>query len=100
MESTSPKKLKNKLKDYLKIAKKEAIKIKRKSGDKYILVSEEKFNELKSELAALQKRLIGVKEIAQAIKPKKEAKKTVEKTTKKIAKKSSKKAAKANVENH
>jgi PHD/YefM family antitoxin component YafN of YafNO toxin-antitoxin module len=99
MESTNPKKLKNKLKDYFKIARKEAIKIKRKSGDKFILISEEKFNELKSELAALQKRLLGVKEIAQAIKPKKETKKKVEKTAKKMAKKSTKKAPQTNKEN-
>jgi PHD/YefM family antitoxin component YafN of YafNO toxin-antitoxin module len=98
MESTSPKKLKNKLKDYFKIAKKEAIKIKRKSGDKYILVSEEKFNELKSELASLQKRLLGVKEIAEVNKPKKEAKKSVVKTSKKVAKKTTKKIAKASEE--
>jgi PHD/YefM family antitoxin component YafN of YafNO toxin-antitoxin module len=58
MENTTPKKLRAKLKDYLDLAKKEIIRIKRRSGQHYILVSEEKFNELKMEVNSLQKRLI------------------------------------------
>lgn len=94
MELTSPKKLKSKLKNYLEIAKKEAVKIKRKSGEKYILVSEDKFNQLKDELAALQKRLVGVKDIAAAIQPKK-LKKAAKKEAKKVSKKSKKIAKKS-----
>ncbi|MBC7540230.1 MAG: type II toxin-antitoxin system Phd/YefM family antitoxin [Bacteriovorax sp.] len=59
MENTSPKKLRAKLKDYLDLAKKEAVRIKRRSGQHFILVSEEKYNELKMELTSLQKRLLG-----------------------------------------
>jgi PHD/YefM family antitoxin component YafN of YafNO toxin-antitoxin module len=86
METTRPKKLKNKLKDYLDLAKKEVVKIKRKSGQKFILISEEKFNELKSELATLQKRILSKNPvITKAKKPKSVIKKTTKKaTTKKI----------------
>jgi PHD/YefM family antitoxin component YafN of YafNO toxin-antitoxin module len=86
METTRPKKLKNKLKDYLDLAKKEVVKIKRKSGQKFILISEEKFNELKSELATLQKRILSKSpELGKAKKTKIATKKT---TKKAIAKKS------------
>jgi len=59
MENTSPKKLRAKLKDYLDLAKKEVVRIKRRSGQNYILLSEDKYNELKLELTSLQKRLLG-----------------------------------------
>jgi PHD/YefM family antitoxin component YafN of YafNO toxin-antitoxin module len=58
MENTSPKKLRAKLKDFLDLAKKEAVRIKRKSGQHFILVSEKKYNELKTELTSLQKSLL------------------------------------------
>ena len=74
MENTSPKKLRAKLKDYLDLAKKEAVRIKRRSGQHFILISEEKYNELKSELTTLQKRLLGKSPIAEKIKEKKLAK--------------------------
>lgn len=80
METTRPKKLKNKLKDYLDLAKKEVVKIKRKSGEKFILISEVKYNELKAEVASLQKRLLGKI---------KTEKKSTKKVTKKISKEKS-----------
>jgi PHD/YefM family antitoxin component YafN of YafNO toxin-antitoxin module len=58
MENTSPKKLKAKLKDFLKLAKKEVVRIKRKSGQRFILVSEKKYNELKLKLNSIPKRLL------------------------------------------
>lgn len=70
MENTSPKKLRAKLKDYLDLAKKEAIRIKRRSGQNYILISEEKYNELKMELTSLQKRLLGKSHVVEKIKDK------------------------------
>jgi len=95
METTRPKKLKNKLKDYLDLAKKEVVKIKRKSGKKYILISEEKYNELKSELATLQKRILGKHaEITKEKKPKSTTKKVASKKNA-TAKKSGKSEAKA-----
>lgn len=105
MENTSPKKLRAKLKDYLDLAKKEVIRIKRRSGQNYILVSEEKYNDLKAELHALQKRLLGkshvVEKVKEKIKGKKGKKGKTElktkgpvKTKKSIVKKATKKIAK------
>jgi PHD/YefM family antitoxin component YafN of YafNO toxin-antitoxin module len=96
MENTSPKKLRAKLKDYLDLAKKEAIRIKRRSGQHYILLSEEKYNELKMELTALQKRLLSKGHITEKVKGKSKSKvkgKTLEK--KNSVKKATKKASKA-----
>lgn len=59
MENTTPKKLRANLKDYLDLAKKEKIRIKRRSGQNYILLTEEKYNELKNAITSLQKRLLG-----------------------------------------
>lgn len=104
MENTSPKKLRAKLKDYLDLAKKEIVRIKRRSGQHYILLSEDKYNELKSELTSLQKRLLGKGQVAEKLKEKTKGKskdKSVEKSTvkktkaKKAAKKATKKVSKA-----
>ena len=95
METTRPKKLKNKLKDYLDLAKKEVVKIKRKSGQKYILISEEKYNELKLELAALQKRILGKNVVIAKDKTPKSTTKKVASKKKAVAKKSTKSEAKA-----
>ena len=80
MENTSPKKLRAKLKDYLDLAQKEIVRIKRRSGQNYILISEEKYNELKLELTTLQKRLLGksvdiAEKITEKLKDKKKSKK-------------------------
>jgi PHD/YefM family antitoxin component YafN of YafNO toxin-antitoxin module len=81
MENTSPKELRAKLKEFLDLAKKEAVRIKRRSGQNYILISEEKYNELKLELTSLQKRLLGKNHVADE--------KIVEKSKKKSKDKSS-----------
>jgi PHD/YefM family antitoxin component YafN of YafNO toxin-antitoxin module len=90
MENTTPKKLREKLKDYLDLAKKEKIRIKRRSGQSYILMAEEKYNELKSAVTSLQKRIIGkghpaVKEKDKSKKKKSEKKSPAKKATKKVA---------------
>ena len=85
MENTSPKKFRAKLKEYLDLARKEAIRIKRRSGQHFILISEDKYNEIKMELTALQKRLLGKGTIAEKIKGK-----TKDKTKDKTLKKKSK----------
>lgn len=46
MKTTTPKKLRSELKTYLDLASKEPIKIKRRSGKSYILISEERYIEL------------------------------------------------------
>jgi PHD/YefM family antitoxin component YafN of YafNO toxin-antitoxin module len=88
MENTTPKKLRAKLKEYLELAKKEAIRIKRRSGQHYILTTEDKYNELKTELHTLQKRLLGKNAVVgKTVKKKTGEKKTnVKKAKKKVAK--------------
>ena len=88
MENTTPKKLRAKLKDYLDLAKKEAVRIKRRSGQHYILINEDKFTELKNEVHTLQKRLLGKSHGAT---PEKEKTKTKPAPKKALSKKATKK---------
>lgn len=81
MENTTPKKLRAKLKDYLDLAKKEKIRIKRRSGQNYILLTEEKYNELKNAITSLQKRLLGKAQPAVKAREKKISKKTSKKVS-------------------
>jgi PHD/YefM family antitoxin component YafN of YafNO toxin-antitoxin module len=83
MENTTPKKLREKLKDYLDLANKEKIRIKRRSGQNYILMNEEKYNDLKNAVTSLQKRLLGKGH--PALKEKEKIKSKKKKTTKKVA---------------
>ena len=107
MEKTSPKKLRARLKEFLDMAKKEAVRIERRSGQCFILLSEEKYNDLKTELNILQKRLLGkshvdakvdkkkMKAVAKDLKKKaRGTKKVSKKATKKVAKKTTKKISK------
>ncbi len=64
MESTSPKKLRAELKDYLDLATLEPIRIQRRSGENFILMNEEKYAELQNEISSLQRRLLAMNEIA------------------------------------
>jgi PHD/YefM family antitoxin component YafN of YafNO toxin-antitoxin module len=98
MESTTPKKLRSKLKEYLDLAKKEIIRIKRRSGQRYVLMNEDKFHELKTELHTLQKRLLGKSHGNENVKEKAKNKTAEKKITVKKAttKKASKKAVKKN----
>jgi PHD/YefM family antitoxin component YafN of YafNO toxin-antitoxin module len=85
MENTTPKKLREKLKDYLDLANKEKIRIKRRSGQNYILMNEEKYNDLKNAVTSLQKRLLGKGHPALKEKEKEKIKSKKKKTTKKVA---------------
>jgi len=60
MQNTNPKNFRAELKDYLDLAAKEPIRIQRRSGESFILVSEEKFNVMQSEIFSLQRRLLGM----------------------------------------
>ena len=60
MQNTNPKALRAELKDYLDLANKEPIRIHRRSGESFILLNEEKFNALQSEIVSLQRRLLGM----------------------------------------
>lgn len=63
MQNTNPKALRAELKDYLDLASKEPIRVQRRSGESFILLSEEKFNALQSEVVSLQRRLLGMSEV-------------------------------------
>ncbi len=60
MQNTNPKAFRAELKDYLDLAAKEPVRIQRRSGESYILINEEKFNALQSEILSLQRRLLGM----------------------------------------
>ena len=60
MQSTNPKALRAELKDYLDLASKEPIRIQRRTGESFILLSEERFDALQSEISSLQRRLLGM----------------------------------------
>lgn len=64
MESTSPKKLRAELKDYLDLAANEPIRIQRRSGENYILMNETKYADLQNEISSLQRRLLAMNESA------------------------------------
>lgn len=64
MESTSPKKLRAELKDYLDLAVDEPIRIQRRSGENYILMNETLYADLQNEISSLQRRLLAMNESA------------------------------------
>ena len=63
MESTSPKKLRAELKDYLDLAANQPIRIQRRSGENYILMNENKFLDLQNEISSLQRRLLAMSDV-------------------------------------
>lgn len=63
MKSTSPKQFRAELKNYLDLATKEPIRIQRRSGENYILLKEEVFQNLQEEVVSLQKRLLGMSQV-------------------------------------
>lgn len=64
MESTSPKKLRAELKDYLDLAASEPIRIQRRSGENYVLMNENTYAELQNEVSSLQRRLLAMSDLA------------------------------------
>jgi PHD/YefM family antitoxin component YafN of YafNO toxin-antitoxin module len=58
MDSTSPKKLRAELKDYLDLASKEPIRIQRRAGDSFVLLAESRYAEMQLEIMSLQRRLL------------------------------------------
>ena len=63
MESTSPKKLRAEMKDYLDMAAAEPIRIQRRSGENYILLNEDIYAQMQNEIASLQRRLLSMSDI-------------------------------------
>ena len=65
MESTNPKKLRAELKDYLDLAASEPIRIQRRTGENFILMSEDTYAYLQNEIVSLQRRLLGMSQAAE-----------------------------------
>ena len=64
MDSTSPKKLRAELKNYLDLAANEPIRIQRRSGENFVLMSESKYIEFQNEISSLQRRLLAMNDMA------------------------------------
>lgn len=63
MESTSPKKLRAEMKDYLDMAASEPIRIQRRSGENYILLNEDNYAQMQNEISSLQRRLLAMSDV-------------------------------------
>jgi len=63
MKSTNPKQLRAEMKDYLDLASKEPIRVQRRSGENFILMKENSYQDMQSEILSLQRRLLGMSEI-------------------------------------
>ena len=63
MRQTNPKALRAELKDYLELAAKEPLRINRRSGGSFVLMNEEIFQQMQSEIVSLQRRLLGMSQI-------------------------------------
>ena len=63
MQVTNPKKLRAEMKDYLDAATSEPIRINRRDGSSFILLSEDTFREMQQELQSLQRRLLSMSQI-------------------------------------
>jgi PHD/YefM family antitoxin component YafN of YafNO toxin-antitoxin module len=63
MQNTNPKQLRAEMKDYLDLAAKEPIRIQRRSGDSFILLKEDAYQELQAEVVSLQRRLLGMSQV-------------------------------------
>lgn len=63
MQSANAKKFRSELKDYMDAAIAEPVRINRRDGQSFILMSEEIYDGFRSEIQALQRRLLGMSEI-------------------------------------
>ncbi len=63
MQSANAKTFRAGLKEYMDAAVSEPIRINRRDGQSFILMSEEKYDGLRSEIDSLQRRLLGMTQI-------------------------------------
>ncbi len=63
MQSANAKKFRSELKDYMDAAVSEPVRINRRDGQSFIIMSEEIYAGFKSEIESLQRRLLGMNEI-------------------------------------
>ena len=63
MQSANAKKFRSELKDYMDAAVAEPVRINRRDGQSFILMSEQVYEDFRNEIQSLQRRLIGMSEI-------------------------------------
>jgi PHD/YefM family antitoxin component YafN of YafNO toxin-antitoxin module len=63
MHSANAKKFRSELKDYMDTAIKEPVRINRRDGQSFILMSEQIYDDFRNEIQSLQRRLLGLSEI-------------------------------------
>ena len=63
MQSANAKKFRAELKDYMNAAVSEPVRINRRDGQSFILMSEDTFDSYRNEIVALQRKLLGLSEI-------------------------------------
>lgn len=63
MQSANAKKFRSELKDYMDAAVAEPVRINRRDGQSFILMSEQIYDDFRNEIESLQRRLIGMSEI-------------------------------------
>ena len=63
MKSANAKKFRTELKDYMDVAVSEPVRISRRDGQSFILMSEQVYEEFRNEIQSLQRRLLGMSEI-------------------------------------
>ena len=63
MQSANAKKFRSELKDYMDAAVSEPVKINRRDGQSFILMSELIYEDFRNEIQSLQRRLLGMTEI-------------------------------------
>lgn len=63
MQSANAKKFRSELKDYMDAAVSEPVRINRRDGQSFILMSEQIYEDFRNEIQSLQRRLLGMSEI-------------------------------------
>ncbi len=63
MQSANAKKFRSELKDYMDAAVSEPVRINRRDGQSFILMSEQIYEGFRDEIQALQRRLLGMNDI-------------------------------------
>ena len=63
MQSANAKKFRAELKDYMDAAVAEPVRINRRDGESFILMSEKIYDDFRNEIQSLQRRLLGMSDI-------------------------------------
>ena len=63
MRSANAKQFRSELKDYMDTAVSEPVRINRRDGQSFVLMSEQIYEEFRAEIQSLQRRLLGMSEI-------------------------------------